>query len=152
MDRIPLQPNQQAQKASGKFLTGTKAAAVRRRDSQGQPRLLVVGDPRVAVWEPPQSPFGLIEEELYDDPWRLLLACLLLNKTSGRQVASSTTCTSSLLEMSAWPMSQYLPMFAVLQLGVCGLSWQHAHHVLLFKCLPICWWKCIGLVMVARPL
>jgi methyl-CpG-binding domain protein 4 len=32
------------------------------------------------------SPFGLLEEELWQDPWRLLLACLLLNKTSGKQV------------------------------------------------------------------
>jgi len=40
------------------------------------------GDARMATWEPPASPFGLIEEELYADPWRLLTACILLNKTS----------------------------------------------------------------------
>lgn len=43
-------------------------------------------DPRVALWEPPQSPFGLLEEQLFQDPWRLLVACLLLNKTSAVQV------------------------------------------------------------------
>jgi len=43
-------------------------------------------DPRLSTWEPPVSPFGLIEEELYHDPWKLLLACMLLNKTSGKQV------------------------------------------------------------------
>ncbi|EFN59677.1 hypothetical protein CHLNCDRAFT_14045, partial [Chlorella variabilis] len=37
-------------------------------------------------WEPPVSPFGLLEEELFDDPWKLLVACMLLNKTSGAQV------------------------------------------------------------------
>ncbi|KAI8463486.1 MAG: DNA glycosylase [Monoraphidium minutum] len=43
-------------------------------------------DPRLCLWEPPVSPFGLIEEELFEDPWKLLLACMLLNKTSGKQV------------------------------------------------------------------
>jgi hypothetical protein len=42
--------------------------------------------PRLCLWEPPVSPYGLIEEELFQDPWRLLLACMLLNKTSCKQV------------------------------------------------------------------
>ena len=37
-------------------------------------------------WEPPESPFGFLEEILYQDPWRLLLSCILLNKTTRRQV------------------------------------------------------------------
>ena len=45
-----------------------------------------LGNYRVALWEPPVSPFGLIEEQVYHDPWRLLVACMLLNKTSGRAV------------------------------------------------------------------
>lgn len=52
----------------------------------GAAGLQAEGDVRVAVWEPPVSPFGLIEEELYGDPWRLLIACILLNKTSITQV------------------------------------------------------------------
>lgn len=32
------------------------------------------------------SPFGLIQEELRDDPWRLLIACICLNLTNIRQV------------------------------------------------------------------
>jgi methyl-CpG-binding domain protein 4 len=44
------------------------------------------GNYRIALWEPPVSPFGLIEEQVYHDPWRLLVACMLLNKTSGVQV------------------------------------------------------------------
>ena len=52
----------------------------------GAAGLQAAGDARVAVWEPPASPFGLIEEELYGDPWRLLTACILLNKTSITQV------------------------------------------------------------------
>ncbi len=43
-------------------------------------------DPRVAVWHPPPSPLSLLEEVLYDNPWALLLACILLNKTSATQV------------------------------------------------------------------
>ena len=50
----------------------------------------VVGDPRVSVYEAPASPFGLIEEQLYDDPWKLLVACILLNKTSITQVRFCT--------------------------------------------------------------
>ncbi|KAL2633825.1 hypothetical protein R1flu_005304 [Riccia fluitans] len=37
-------------------------------------------------WEPPPSPFGLIQESLYKDPWKVLLSCMLLNKTAGRQM------------------------------------------------------------------
>eukprot|EP00898_Chlorokybus_atmophyticus_P008165 jgi/Chlat1/834/Chrsp104S01175 len=41
--------------------------------------------PRV-LWTPPKSPFGLIQEQLYQDPWKVLVACMLLNKTSGKVV------------------------------------------------------------------
>eukprot|EP00270_Netrium_digitus_P021797 TRINITY_DN9550_c0_g3_i1.p1 TRINITY_DN9550_c0_g3~~TRINITY_DN9550_c0_g3_i1.p1 ORF type:complete len:658 (-),score=184.86 TRINITY_DN9550_c0_g3_i1:146-1999(-) len=37
-------------------------------------------------WQPPQSPYGLIQEKLYKDPWKLLVACILLNKTAGQQM------------------------------------------------------------------
>lgn len=37
-------------------------------------------------WIPPASSYGLLEEQLYDDPWKLLVACMLLNKTSNKQV------------------------------------------------------------------
>ena len=43
-------------------------------------------DPRQALWHPPASPYGLLEEVLYEDPWKLLVACMLLNVTSGLQV------------------------------------------------------------------
>jgi hypothetical protein len=39
-----------------------------------------------ATWQPPVSPFGLLEEQLYHNPWKLLLACLLLNRTTANQV------------------------------------------------------------------
>ena len=47
-------------------------------------------DPRQALWHPPASPYGLIEEYLYHDPWKLLVACMLLNVTSGLQVLCFT--------------------------------------------------------------
>ncbi|GBG63263.1 hypothetical protein CBR_g37349 [Chara braunii] len=37
-------------------------------------------------WSPPTSPFGLIQEKLHKDPWKLLVACMLLNKTAGHQM------------------------------------------------------------------
>ena len=41
-------------------------------------------DPRQPApgWLPPPSPLSLIEEALYEKPWRLLVACCLLNKTT----------------------------------------------------------------------
>lgn len=41
---------------------------------------------RASLWHPPPSPFGLLEEELYSDPWKLLVSCMLLNKTTASQV------------------------------------------------------------------
>jgi methyl-CpG-binding domain protein 4 len=37
-------------------------------------------------WEPPPSPYGLLQETLFRDPWKVLVACLLLNKTTGDAV------------------------------------------------------------------
>jgi len=38
------------------------------------------------AWMPPASPHGLLQEALYEDPWRVLVACVLLNKTRGEVV------------------------------------------------------------------
>ena len=32
-------------------------------------------------WHPPKSPFNLIQEQLYEDPWRVLVACIFCNLT-----------------------------------------------------------------------
>ncbi|GFS02244.1 methyl-CpG-binding domain protein 4 [Elysia marginata] len=41
---------------------------------------------RDASWVPPKSPFFLVQESLFHDPWKLLVATIFLNKTSaGRQ-------------------------------------------------------------------
>uniref|UniRef100_A0A672IUB4 Methyl-CpG-binding domain protein 4 n=1 Tax=Salarias fasciatus TaxID=181472 RepID=A0A672IUB4_SALFA len=35
-------------------------------------------------WTPPRSPFNLVQETLFHDPWKLLVATIFLNKTSGK--------------------------------------------------------------------
>ena len=37
-------------------------------------------------WSPPLSPFGLLEEILWQDEWKLLVACMMLNCTTRLQV------------------------------------------------------------------
>ncbi|GLU17349.1 hypothetical protein SLE2022_337200 [Rubroshorea leprosula] len=37
------------------------------------------------TWKPPRSEKGLLQEDHAHDPWRVLVICMLLNKTSGRQ-------------------------------------------------------------------
>lgn len=34
-------------------------------------------------WAPPRSPFNLVQEHLYHDPWQLLVATVFLNRTQG---------------------------------------------------------------------
>lgn len=35
-------------------------------------------------WTPPRSPFNLVQEHLYHDPWQLLVATVFLNRTQGK--------------------------------------------------------------------
>ncbi|XP_039627488.1 methyl-CpG-binding domain protein 4 [Polypterus senegalus] len=35
-------------------------------------------------WTPPRSPFSLVQETLFHDPWKLLIATIFLNRTSGK--------------------------------------------------------------------
>ena len=60
----------------------------------------IVGNPRESMWEPPQSPFGLIEEQLFGNPWKLLVACILLNKTNVIQVSPASGCVHATLHLS----------------------------------------------------
>lgn len=34
-------------------------------------------------WLPPRSPYGLVQELLFHDPWKVLIASIFLNKTTG---------------------------------------------------------------------
>ncbi|KAF5202278.1 Methyl-cpg-binding domain protein 4-like protein [Thalictrum thalictroides] len=38
------------------------------------------------TWKPPQSHYLLLQEQHFSDPWRVIVICMLLNRTSGRQV------------------------------------------------------------------
>ena len=33
------------------------------------------------MWNPPKSPYNLIQERLYSDPWKILVACIFCNLT-----------------------------------------------------------------------
>ncbi|XP_030483971.2 methyl-CpG-binding domain protein 4-like protein [Cannabis sativa] len=37
------------------------------------------------TWKPPRSDIGLLQEDHVDDPWRVLVICMLLNRTTGIQ-------------------------------------------------------------------
>jgi len=38
---------------------------------------------RDTSWIPPRSPFNLVQEDLFHDPWKLLVATIFLNRTTG---------------------------------------------------------------------
>ena len=44
-------------------------------------------------WTPPRSPFNLVQEHLYHDPWQLLVATVFLNRTQGEFYRSSDVFT-----------------------------------------------------------
>ncbi|CAK9183672.1 unnamed protein product [Ilex paraguariensis] len=41
------------------------------------------------TWKPPRSPYNLLQEDHFHDPWRVIVICMLLNRTTGLQVRSS---------------------------------------------------------------
>lgn len=45
-------------------------------------------------WTPPRSPFNLVQETLFHDPWKLLIATIFLNKTSGKWSKTVLCCIS----------------------------------------------------------
>ncbi|XP_059167186.1 capping protein inhibiting regulator of actin dynamics-like isoform X2 [Physella acuta] len=52
-------------------------------------------------WIPPRSPFCLVQESLFHDPWKLLIATILLNKTTGRQAIPTLWKF-----LNRWPLPQ----------------------------------------------
>ncbi|CAL8257987.1 unnamed protein product [Gadus morhua 'NCC'] len=53
----------------------------------GKSRRDVLSPPRRKAfkkWTPPRSPFYLVQETLFHNPWKLLVATIFLNKTSGK--------------------------------------------------------------------
>lgn len=96
--KVAMQKRRSKQRSTAKKASKTRAFA--------QPG----ADPRTALWQPPASPYGLIEEYLYDDPWKLLVACMLLNVTAGKQVWYGTSfCV--LLPMHPWHIKTWHTRF-----------------------------------------
>lgn len=38
------------------------------------------------TWNPPKSPYDLLQERFWPDEWKVLVVCLMLNQTSRKQV------------------------------------------------------------------
>jgi len=41
---------------------------------------------RDMLWTPPKSPYNLVQESLFHDPWKLLVATIFLNRTTGKVI------------------------------------------------------------------
>jgi methyl-CpG-binding domain protein 4 len=39
-----------------------------------------------STWRPPKSPIGMLQEDLWPDTWKILVACILHNQTARKQV------------------------------------------------------------------
>uniref|UniRef100_A0A3P9I3I3 Methyl-CpG-binding domain protein 4 n=1 Tax=Oryzias latipes TaxID=8090 RepID=A0A3P9I3I3_ORYLA len=76
----PLRDSKSKSKAEGsKRKTSPYFSGKSLRDGLGPPRRKAF-----KKWTPPRSPFNLIQETLFHDPWKLLVATIFLNKTSGK--------------------------------------------------------------------
>lgn len=62
-----------------------KQAASEQAKLQTSPFFQIKEEFRLPKFVPPKSPHGLLEEELYLDPWSLLIAAIFLNKTTARK-------------------------------------------------------------------
>ena len=49
-------------------------------------------------FSPPKSPHNLVQEQLYKDPWRLLVATIFLNRTTGKTHSSLSDKNDSSLD------------------------------------------------------
>ncbi|KAJ0064764.1 hypothetical protein NL108_012997, partial [Boleophthalmus pectinirostris] len=74
-------------------------------------------------WTPPRSPFNLVQETLFHDPWKLLVATIFLNKTSGKMAIPvlwqffEHYPTAELAREADWkPMSEILKPLGLYQL------------------------------------
>jgi methyl-CpG-binding domain protein 4 len=56
----------------------------------------------ISAWVPPKSPVGMLQEDLWPDEWKILVACLLHNQTSRKQV---NKVYQKLFEMYPTPVS-----------------------------------------------
>ncbi|KAI5068092.1 hypothetical protein GOP47_0016437 [Adiantum capillus-veneris] len=66
----------------------SKATSRTKKSSYFEATVKALGQRHIVnkTWVPPISVHALIQEELYKEPWKVLVACMLLNKTSGKQM------------------------------------------------------------------
>ena len=78
---LKLFPNQ---KGRSKYFKKSR----KEEQSPSQPRLH-----RTTTWVPPRSPYNLVQETLFHDPWKLLVATIFLNRTAGEYVVKGIHST-----------------------------------------------------------
>lgn len=79
-NRTPVRDSQnKCKKLEHKRKTSPYFSGKNIRDCPSPPRRKVF-----KKWTPPRSPFNLVQEILFHDPWKLLVATIFLNKTSGK--------------------------------------------------------------------
>ena len=62
--------------------------------------IVVLSPPRRKAfkkWTPPRSPFYLVQETLFHNPWKLLVATIFLNKTSGEWINTGRQTINALI-------------------------------------------------------
>ncbi|XP_050367951.1 methyl-CpG-binding domain protein 4-like protein [Argentina anserina] len=74
-----LQSKKRRQKNSSKIKPATLTASQKKDEAY---RRRTPDD----TWIPPRSHHHLLQEDHYYDPWRVLIICMLLNRTTGKQV------------------------------------------------------------------
>lgn len=82
---IVLEPLQPKSTLSGKSERPRVELKAQRRSPYFRKRNQELEPPRLKgqPWVPPRSPYGLVQENLYQDPWKLLVATIFLNRTTG---------------------------------------------------------------------
>lgn len=53
---------------------------------------------------PPTSPYGLVQEQLYREPWKLLIATIFLNRTTGKTTPSPIHTYCVTVTVKIWPL------------------------------------------------
>lgn len=88
-------------------------------------------------WKPPCTPWHLIQEDHAHDPWRVLVICLLLNRTTGSQVFLNIFFTASLISWlfyAEYDMLFYLSYFNEYCLD------EYVSHSDTFSCYTLAVW------------
>ncbi|XP_002992263.2 methyl-CpG-binding domain protein 4-like protein [Selaginella moellendorffii] len=76
-------------RVADKFRVEEKKAEFEKRKRRLRKNLSLLECPRtnfpLPAWIPPRSPHKLIQEKLFHDPWKVVMACIFLHRTTGAQ-------------------------------------------------------------------